>query len=102
MNDEQITAYVEAAILHGLPENTAIDVSGMSSVNGLVVGVRLRSLPTEMNLGPLLLQISPPENEAQYPAISRQVLQDLNDKKEAAVAGNFGDMRPITVRFTVG
>lgn len=102
MTDEQITDCVKAFIMHGLPMNTALDVSRVSLGHALRIDVRLHSLPTEINLGPLLLQISPPEYQEQYPAVSRQFLKELNDKKEAEVTGNFGDIRPITVRFTVG
>jgi hypothetical protein len=102
MTDKQITECVKAFIMHGLPENTALSVSSVSSGSALLIEIRLHSLPSEMNLGPLLLQISPPEYEDQYPAISRQVLKELNEKREAALTGNFGDIRPITVRFTVG
>ena len=101
MTDEQITGCVKTLVMHGLPVNTPFDVSGVSLGHELRIDVRLHSLPSEIDLGPLLLQISPPEYQDRYPAVTSHILKELTDKNEAEVAGNFDDIRPITVRFTV-
>jgi hypothetical protein len=101
MTDEQIIGCVKEIIMYGLPMNTKVDVSGVSLGHALRVNIRLHSMPSEINLGPLLLQISPPEYQDKYPAFSRQFLNELIDKKQAELTGNFEDMRPITIYFTV-
>lgn len=99
--DETIVAYVKESLAQGHSRNSDFAVRSVSLANALQIEISFQALPRELNLSKLLLQIHPPEQEVQAPAISKQVMGELAEKKESVIVGSFADVRPVTIRFVI-